>query len=120
MAARKTRDKRPGPPTIPDAPFGGLNVFEISEAELNRLKNVPPGQVHLNFALALLPAALIILITLLTAEIRSDWIYYGYWIAFWLSSVQGLIALAQWWTTYDSMKSGSKSFAPISRKTRAF
>ena len=84
--------------------MGELNIFEISEAELNRFENGPPGQVNLNFALALLPTALTVLITLQTVEIKSNRIYYSYWIAFWLLSVQGLISLVRWWTTHDSMK----------------
>ena len=36
------------PPTVPDAPFGGWNVFEISEAELeSATRRRPPGQVYL-------------------------------------------------------------------------
>jgi hypothetical protein len=64
----------------------------------------------LSFALALLPAALTFFITLQTVEIKNDRIYYSYWIAFWLLSVQGLVALVQWrrmsvrwWKTSDSI-----------------
>jgi hypothetical protein len=90
--------------TVRIAPLGELNVFEISETELERFESGPSGQVHLNFALALLPAALTVLITLQTVEIKYNRIYYGYWIAFWLLSIQGLISMVRWWTTYDSMK----------------
>jgi hypothetical protein len=100
MAARRSSDQRP----VSVAPLGRLKVYEISEAELERfeaegerLTSGSPGQVHLSFALALLPAALTVLITLQTVEIKNERIYYGYWIAFWMLSVQGLIALVQWW-----------------------
>jgi hypothetical protein len=76
-----------------------LKVFQISEAELEKLANGPPGQVHLSFALALLPAALTVFITLQTVDIVSTRIYNGYWIAFWLLSVQGAISLARWRTS---------------------
>jgi hypothetical protein len=105
MAARKAREVRPAPPVVRYAPLGELRVYEISEAELEKLENGPPGQVHLSFALALLPAALTVFITVQTVEIKDNRIYYGYWIAFWLLSVQGLISLARWWATSGSMKS---------------
>ena len=35
-------------------------------------------------------------VTLQTVEIKDNRIYYGYWIAFWLLAVQGLISLVQW------------------------
>lgn len=85
-------------------PMGELKVYEISEAELEKLESGPPGQVHLNFALALLPAALTIFVTLQTVAIADNRIYYGYWIAFWLLSVQGLFALVRWRTTSASLK----------------
>lgn len=103
MATRKLADDRPAPPIVRYAPLGELKVYEISEAELEKLEGGPPGQVHLSFALALLPAALTILVTLQTAEIRADRVYYGYWIAFWLLSVQGLTSLLRWWLTRGSL-----------------
>jgi hypothetical protein len=66
------------------APLGELKVFELSEAELEKLEAGPQGQIHLNFALALLPAALTILITLQTVTITENRLYYGYLIAFWV------------------------------------
>lgn len=105
MAARKASDNRPAPPIVRYAPLGELKVYEISEAELEKLENGPPGQVHLSFALALLPAALTVFITIETVEIKGDRIYYGYWIAFWLLSIQGLISLVRWWTIGGTLKS---------------
>ncbi len=105
MAARKAADDRPAPPIVRFAPLGELRVYEISEAELERLENGPPGQVHLSFALALLPAALTVFITLQTVEIKDNRAYYCYWIAFWLLSIQGLNSLVRWWTSGGSLKS---------------
>lgn len=105
MAARKSNDPRPAPPIVRYAPLGELKVYEISEAELEKLENGPPGQIHLNFALALLPAALTVLVALQTAQMPNDRVYLGYWIAFWLLSVQGLFSLARWLMTKGSLKS---------------
>jgi hypothetical protein len=104
MAARKASENRPAPPIVRYAPLGELKVFEISEAELEKLESGPPGQVHLSFALALLPAALTVFITVQTVEIKDNRTYFGYWIAFWLLFVQGLISLVRWRTTGGSLK----------------
>lgn len=105
MAARKSSDNRPAAPIVRYAPLGELRVYEISEAELEKLENGPPGQVYLSFALALLPASLTVFITLQTVEISDNRIYFGYWIAFWLLFIQGLVALVQWWVTGRSLRS---------------
>lgn len=104
MAARKPSEERPALPTVRYAPLGELKVYEISEAELDKLESGPPGQVHMSFALALLPAALTVFITLQTVEIKDDRVYYTYLIAFWLLLVQGLISLVRWLTTSGSIK----------------
>ena len=64
MPPRKPSDSRPAAPIVIYAPLGELKVYEISEGELEKLENGPPGQIHLSFALALLPAALTILVTI--------------------------------------------------------
>ncbi len=103
MAARKAND-RPPPPVVRYAPLGELKVFEISEAELEKLESGPPGQVHLSFALALLPSALTVFITIQTVEIKDNRIYNAYQIAFWLLAVQGLVSLFSWWSASRSLK----------------
>jgi hypothetical protein len=97
VAARKTPDPRPAPPIVVYAPLGELKVYEISESELEKLESGPPGLVHLSFALALLPAALTVGITLQTVTISSNRTYNGYLIAFWVMLVQGVLSLARWW-----------------------
>ena len=104
MAARRANDQRPDPPLIRYAPVGEVRVYEISEAELEQLAGGPQGQVHLSFALALLPAALTVFVTLQTVEIQNWRIFSGYWIAFWLLFVQGSVSLVRWWTTATSTK----------------
>jgi len=86
------------------APLGEMQVYEISEGELEKLADGPPGQLHLNFALALLPSALTVFITLQTVEIRDNRTYFGCWIAFWLLGVQGLISLTRWLMTAGSIR----------------
>lgn len=105
MGTRKAGEDRPAPPIVRYAPLGELKVYEISEAELEKLQNGPPGQVHLSFSLAQLPAALTIFITIQTVDIASNRVYYAYWIAFWLLFVQGLISLTRWWFAGRSLDS---------------
>lgn len=103
--AAKSKGVSPGPPIVRYAPLGELKVYEISEAELKELENGPPGQVDLSIALALLPAALSVFITIQTGQISDTKIYYVYWIAFWLLSIQGLIPLVRWWNSAGTLKS---------------
>lgn len=84
------------------APLGELKVYEISEAELEKLEAGRPGQLHLNFALAMLPAAITVLIALQTTTISSISVYVAYQVAFWALGIQGLISLARWWLTSRS------------------
>ena len=104
MAARRTNNARPDP-VVYYAPVRVLRVYEISEGELEQLASGPQGQIHLNFALALLPASLTVFITVQTVEIQDIRIYAGYWIAFWLLFVQGAISLVRWWTVGRSTHS---------------
>lgn len=101
--ARKINPDRPAP-IVRYAPVPELKVYELSEAELERLASGSPGQLQLNFALALLPAALTMLVTLQTVEIADGRIYYGYWIAFWAFLVQGVMALVRWRLTAGSAR----------------
>jgi hypothetical protein len=97
LAARKASDPRPAPPILLYAPLGQLKVYELSEAEFEQLAEGPAGQLHLNFALAMLPAALTILIALQTTTIVSERTYLSYLVAFWALLVQGVISLLRWW-----------------------
>jgi hypothetical protein len=112
LAARKASDPRPAPPILLYAPLGQLKVYELSEAEFEQLAEGPAGQLHLNFALAMLPAALTILITLQTTTIASDRAYLSYLVAFWALLVQGVISLLRWWWS-------SRSHSKLIRDIRA-
>ena len=79
-----------------------LKIYEVSEAELDRLAAGSSDQLHLNFALAMLPTALTILIALQTTEIHSDRVYIAYLVAFWALVVQGTISLVRWWRSRRS------------------
>ncbi len=103
MPQRKAGEHRP-PPVVVYTPVGELKIYEISEAELEKLEAGPPGQIHLSFALALLPVAVTVLITIQTVLIVQNRLYYGYLIAFWVFLVQGMISLVQWYTKSRDFK----------------
>ena len=103
MAARRANNPRSNP-VVHYAPLNALRVYEVSEAELEQLASGPQGQVHLSFALAMLPSALTVFVTLQTVEIQGLRIYAGYWIAFWLLFVQGAISLVRWWMAGSSTR----------------
>jgi hypothetical protein len=97
VAKRSQNREQPLPPVVRIGVMPELKVYPISEAELEQLAGGPPGQLHLNFALAMLLAALTILITLQTVEIPKDRTYYTYVIALILLAIQGAISLARRW-----------------------
>lgn len=104
MVAKRTQNReRPLPPVVRIGLMPELKVYPISEADLDQLARGPAGQFHLNFALAMLPAALTILITLQTVEIPENRTYYTYIIAFGLLATQGVISLARWWFNSRSL-----------------
>jgi hypothetical protein len=81
-----------------------MRVHQISEDEFNQLVNGAYGQINLNFALALLPSALTILVTLGTVSITDVRVLSTYWVAFGVFAVQGLYHLCRWYFTGGSIK----------------
>ena len=73
-----------------------LKVHQISEEEFNQLVTGANGQLDLNFALALLPAALTMLITLQTVDITNNRTYYTYLVALIAFAAEGLYHLTRW------------------------
>jgi hypothetical protein len=87
------------------APLGEVRVYQITEDELEKLAGGPPGQIHLNIALALLPAALTLLVTLQTVEINDNRLFAGYLGAFFAFLLLGLQSLIQWRRASRAFKS---------------
>lgn len=104
MARRNVAQGQHLPPVVQIGSAPQLRVHQISEEELVQLENGPAGQVHLSFALAMLPAALTILITLQTVTITNDRLYSTYLIALILLACQGIYHLIRWWLTGTSLR----------------
>lgn len=107
----KSRDPRPPAPIVRYFPLGELKVYQISEAELERLEAGPPGQLSLNFALMLLPTALSLAVTLLTTTMNTQ-VSIAFQIALWLCVVQGMYALLRWFIAY-------RAYEPLAKQIRA-
>ena len=71
MGRAPKEDEHPGYYRI--APLGVLQVYLVSESDLEKLARGPEGQLELNFAAALLPMGVSLVITLQTATFTDRW-----------------------------------------------
>ncbi len=69
--AKKKEELHAVAPVLRVAPLGQLNVYTITEDELESLRRGSPGSIYLNFGLALTPVSIAFLITLLSTNIPS-------------------------------------------------
>lgn len=82
-----------------------VKVHRITDDEFKQLASGGLGQqTELSFALALLPMALTILITLLTVTIPEPRKYNSFLIFLILFAVQGVYFSIRWWRTGSSLK----------------
>ena len=91
-------------PIVRVAPIELIDCYLITEDELELLAGGTAGSLYLNLALALLPVALTLLVTLQTATLPSVRLYLGYLVAFWLVFVQGMAFLLLWWRSHASTR----------------
>src|SRR5438477_5741607 len=92
---------QPQHPVIRVAPLGELNAYTVYEHELETLASGSPGGIFLNFALALLPLAVGIIVTLRSSTM-TDLNFTLFTSASIIFIVAGLICLALWWKTHRS------------------
>ncbi|MFM7128337.1 MAG: hypothetical protein ACKO0V_03150 [bacterium] len=104
MAARKAQPNSRPEPIVVYAPLGELKIYEIDDALLNQLESGPEGQLSLNFALALIPVSITILITLQTVSFENDRLFVSYLAAFFLSAIHGLYFLLKWYRSHKKQK----------------
>jgi hypothetical protein len=104
VSARKPDESRPAPPIVRVAPLQELRVYQISESELEKLERGSPESIHLSLALAFLPAALTLLITLQTVDITKPRIYNAYLFSFLLLALQGGVSLIRWWRARGTVR----------------
>ncbi|MGH7200106.1 MAG: hypothetical protein ACREJB_05840 [Planctomycetaceae bacterium] len=83
--------------------LGELNVYTIYEHELDQIAQGSPNALDLNFALALLPVSLTLIITLLTVTIESDRVFLVFVSVAVISFIAGLFLLVRWWKNRRSV-----------------
>ena len=93
---------QPQLPVIRVAPLGELNAYTIYEHELETLAEGSPGGLFLNFALALLPTAVGVIVTLRSGTM-TDLNFMLFTSASIIFMIAGVICLALWRRTYKSV-----------------
>jgi Na+/melibiose symporter-like transporter len=100
-------------PAIRRARIDRLNIYEISEAELQVLEHGSPESLFLNFAIFLLSSASSLLVTLLTTKIESERLFYVFVIVTVIGFIAGLVLMFLW---RRNRQSTSLVFAEIRRR----
>jgi len=90
-------------PVIRVAPLGELNAYIVTEHELETLAQGSPAGLLLNFALALLPMAGSIIVTLRSSTM-TDLNFTLFTSASIIFIIAGLICLTLWWRLHTSVK----------------
>ena len=90
-------------PKINRARVGSFNLYEITETELETLEKGSPNSLYLNFALALLSAAISFLTALLTTKIDSNRTYTAFVVFTSIGFILGLILLILWLKTKNEV-----------------
>jgi hypothetical protein len=93
---------QPQLPVIRVAPLGELNAYTIYEHELETLAEGSPGGLFLNFALALLPTAVGIIVALRSGTM-TDLYFMLFTAASIIFLIAGAICLALWWRTHKNV-----------------
>ncbi len=94
---------QPQQPVIRVAPLGELNAYTVYEHELETLALGSPAGLFLNFALALLPTALGIIVTLRSGAM-TDLNFTIFTSAAIIFIVAGVICLTLWWRMHRSVR----------------
>lgn len=109
----ETNSKSEFAPVIIRARIGNLNIYEISEGELEILEKGPPGSIFLNFAIFLMSMALTLIIALLTIDINSNLTYIIFVLLTIIGFVAGILLLLLW---YRDNKSINKLTSKIRKR----
>jgi hypothetical protein len=83
-------------PAVRRAPIERLDIYEISETELQILERGSPESIFLNFAIFLMSVTISFLIALLTTEIQSSRTFAVFVVVTVVGFVSGAVLLALW------------------------
>lgn len=90
-------------PVIRRGRIGTLVVYDVSESELQILENGAPDSIFLNLAIFLFSTAVVLLISLLTASIESNRVFYVFVICTVCGFVGSFILLSMWLRSRQSI-----------------
>ncbi len=93
---------------IRTARVDSLDLYEITEDELEILEHGSPGSLYLLFATSLIPIAISFLITILTTKIESIYLFNIFVIITSIGFIAGVILLVLWIKENRSSTSVSK------------
>ncbi|MGB4767680.1 MAG: hypothetical protein WBP22_00315 [Candidatus Saccharimonas sp.] len=94
-----TNEKNPtneGEITVDIARLGSIQVYQITEDELNMIEMGTPNSNYLNFSVALLSVFISFLITLLTTKIEDDRVFNFFLLTAIVTVIIGVILLIIW------------------------
>jgi len=83
-------------PAIRRARIDRLNIYEISESELQLLERGPPESIFLNFAIFLVSSALSLLIAIVTTKIESSRLFIVFVVVTVIGLVIGVLLFILW------------------------
>jgi hypothetical protein len=92
-------------PAVRRARIDTLNIYEVSESELQMLANGSPDSIFMNFAIFLLSVAISLFIVLLTTNIEYARVFYIFVIITVIGFIGGFLLLALWWWYRRSVSS---------------
>lgn len=100
-------------PEIRRARIDCLNIYEVSEGELEILEKGYPASIFLNFAIFLFGSALTLLIAILTTNVKSNATFITFVVLIIVGVLIGLLLLLLW---YRNNKSISKLVDTIRKR----
>jgi hypothetical protein len=80
-----------------------LNIYEISEAELELLARGSADSLYLNFAIFLLSVSASFIVSLMTTTIESGRVFTVFVVLAVVGAVNGGVLLALWYMSYRSV-----------------
>src|SRR3989338_9547517 len=102
--SRSITSARPGELVINKGKVNSLNIYEVTEDELEKLETGGSDPIFLNFAIFSISVALSFLITLLTTKIDSSRIFIIFLVVTIMGFFAGFILLILWWRSRRSVK----------------
>ena len=91
-------------PKIRRGMVDSINIYEITESELEVLENATPTGVLFDVGVACLSTAISFVVTLTTTTIPNDRMFYSYLIVCILGFIASVFFLIMWWAGRKSVK----------------